>query len=230
MPLLARPAVPGAAGGQGRLRRGGADRSRPSGRSCVDFSKPTRTDVSEIVVTAPKDAPPLATTDDLSGREVFVRKSSSYYESLTRLNADAQEPRASRRSSSRKRRRRSKTTTCSRWSTPGSSSSPSSTTSWPSSGSRSSPTSRPQQGRGRADRRRDRGRRPQEQPEAAAGGEHLDQEVRAAHGVRQHDGAAVPGEHRLREERGRRSGAEEAPSAGEVLRDLRRASTTSTTC
>jgi membrane-bound lytic murein transglycosylase MltF len=29
---------------------------------------------------------PLSTPDDLSGREVFVRRSSSYYESLTRLN------------------------------------------------------------------------------------------------------------------------------------------------
>ena len=37
-------------------------------------------------MTAPDVAPP-ATADDLSGREVFVRKSSSYYESLQQLNA-----------------------------------------------------------------------------------------------------------------------------------------------
>ena len=52
----------------------------------VDFSTPTRTNVSEIVVTAPGVAN-IATADDLSGREVFVRKSSSYHESLVALNA-----------------------------------------------------------------------------------------------------------------------------------------------
>ncbi|HXI28390.1 MAG TPA: transporter substrate-binding domain-containing protein, partial [Vicinamibacterales bacterium] len=57
----------------------------PSRRQTADFSLPTRSDVSEIVVTA-KDVPGVATADDLSGREVFVRKSSSYFESLTALN------------------------------------------------------------------------------------------------------------------------------------------------
>ena len=57
----------------------------PERRKVAEFSIPTRTNVSEIVVTAP-DVPPVSTPEDLSGREVFVRKSSSYYESLTRLN------------------------------------------------------------------------------------------------------------------------------------------------
>jgi len=57
----------------------------PDRRKVAEFSLPTRTNVSEIVVTAPNVAP-LSTPDDLSGREVFVRRSSSYYESLTRLN------------------------------------------------------------------------------------------------------------------------------------------------
>ena len=52
----------------------------------VDFSTPTRMKVSEIVVTAP-GVPTIASPDDLSGREVFVRKSSSYHESLVALNA-----------------------------------------------------------------------------------------------------------------------------------------------
>jgi membrane-bound lytic murein transglycosylase MltF len=59
----------------------------PERRKQADFSIPTRTGVSEIVVTA-KDVPSVATTGDLSGREVFVRRSSSYYESLARLNED----------------------------------------------------------------------------------------------------------------------------------------------
>jgi membrane-bound lytic murein transglycosylase MltF len=57
----------------------------PERRELVDFSTPTRTGVSEIVVTGPGVAAP-GTADDLSGREVFVRKSSSYFESLQRLN------------------------------------------------------------------------------------------------------------------------------------------------
>jgi membrane-bound lytic murein transglycosylase MltF len=57
----------------------------PARREIVDFSIPTRTGVSEIVVTA-SNVPPVATADDLSGREVFVRRSSSYYESLQSLN------------------------------------------------------------------------------------------------------------------------------------------------
>ena len=57
----------------------------PERRKVAEFSIPTRTNVSEIVVTAP-NVPPVSTPEDLSGREVFVRKSSSYYESLTRLN------------------------------------------------------------------------------------------------------------------------------------------------
>jgi membrane-bound lytic murein transglycosylase MltF len=57
----------------------------PERRKVADFSTPTRTGVAEIVVTAPGVAPP-ATADDLAGREVFVRPSSSYAESLRQLN------------------------------------------------------------------------------------------------------------------------------------------------
>ena len=58
----------------------------PERLKLVDFSTPTRTNVSEIVVTGPGGAT-IATPDDLSGREVFVRRSSSYHESLVALNA-----------------------------------------------------------------------------------------------------------------------------------------------
>ena len=51
----------------------------------VDFTDPLITGVSEIVVTGP-DSPPVAGLDDLAGREVFVRPSSSYHESLVKLN------------------------------------------------------------------------------------------------------------------------------------------------
>jgi membrane-bound lytic murein transglycosylase MltF len=58
----------------------------PEREKLVSFSNPTRTGVAEIVVTGPT-APPLHDAEDLSGREVFVRRSSSYYESLQGLNA-----------------------------------------------------------------------------------------------------------------------------------------------
>ena len=51
----------------------------------VDFSQPVWKGVREIVVTGPA-SPPLDTVDDLSGKTVHVRGSSSYYESLVRLN------------------------------------------------------------------------------------------------------------------------------------------------
>jgi membrane-bound lytic murein transglycosylase MltF len=58
----------------------------PERQDVVDFVAPWIAGVEEIVVTSP-GAPPIATVDDLSGREVFVRESSSYYQSLTELNA-----------------------------------------------------------------------------------------------------------------------------------------------
>jgi membrane-bound lytic murein transglycosylase MltF len=51
----------------------------------VDFSIPTRTNVSQIVVSGPGSAA-LSGPDALSGQTVFVRKSSSYYASLKELN------------------------------------------------------------------------------------------------------------------------------------------------
>ena len=51
----------------------------------IDFSLPEKAAVVEIVVTGPA-SPPLASLDDLAGQEVHVRRSSSYYESLARLN------------------------------------------------------------------------------------------------------------------------------------------------
>ncbi len=51
----------------------------------VDFSDPFATGVDEIVVSAGK-APALKSLFDLSGKTVHARESSSYYESLRRLN------------------------------------------------------------------------------------------------------------------------------------------------
>jgi membrane-bound lytic murein transglycosylase MltF len=53
----------------------------------VDFSNPFIPDSYEIVVTGP-GAEPIDSLQDLSGRSVYVRRSSSYYESLERINRD----------------------------------------------------------------------------------------------------------------------------------------------
>jgi membrane-bound lytic murein transglycosylase MltF len=59
----------------------------PERKLVADLSLPVRSGVSEVPVTA-DGVPPLATPDDPSGREVFVRRSSSYYASLEHVNAD----------------------------------------------------------------------------------------------------------------------------------------------
>ena len=58
----------------------------PEREKLVAFSEPTRTNVSQVVVTGP-GAPPIATVDDLAGQEVYVREGSIYDESLVSLNA-----------------------------------------------------------------------------------------------------------------------------------------------
>ena len=57
----------------------------PERQKLVDFTSPTRENVDEIVVTGP-GTPAVQSVEDLSGQEVFVRKSSSYYQSLLALN------------------------------------------------------------------------------------------------------------------------------------------------
>jgi membrane-bound lytic murein transglycosylase MltF len=57
----------------------------PERQKSVDFSIPTVEKVSEVVVTGP-NSPELKTIDDLSGKDVFARKTSSYWEHLKVLN------------------------------------------------------------------------------------------------------------------------------------------------
>jgi membrane-bound lytic murein transglycosylase MltF len=57
----------------------------PERQQFVDFSVPILKGVKEIVVTGP-GSPEIARVEDLSGRNVFVRPTSSYFQSLWRLN------------------------------------------------------------------------------------------------------------------------------------------------
>ena len=59
----------------------------PERSRLVDFVTPAATGVREIIVTGPR-APALHSLDDLAGRQVYVRRSTSYYQSLAALNAD----------------------------------------------------------------------------------------------------------------------------------------------
>ena len=54
-------------------------------QNLVDFSSPVYPNVSEVVVSGPA-SPAVSSVDELAGKEIFVRKSSSYYESLVALN------------------------------------------------------------------------------------------------------------------------------------------------
>jgi membrane-bound lytic murein transglycosylase MltF len=57
----------------------------PQRQKQVDFSDPLAFGVKELLVTGPA-APEVKNLDDLAGKEIHVRRSSSYYESLSQLN------------------------------------------------------------------------------------------------------------------------------------------------
>jgi membrane-bound lytic murein transglycosylase MltF len=57
----------------------------PQRLEVVDFASPAARDVKELIVTGP-GAPPLATLDDLAGKEIYVSRATSYYDSLVTLN------------------------------------------------------------------------------------------------------------------------------------------------
>jgi membrane-bound lytic murein transglycosylase MltF len=57
----------------------------PERQKLVDFSAPMYTGIKEIVVTAASQ-PEITTLDGLAGKEVFIRRSSSYYEHVVELN------------------------------------------------------------------------------------------------------------------------------------------------
>lgn len=85
LPVRPDQLLPALLAGQGDIVAAGLTIT-PERQAVADFSAPTVSDVSEIVVTGPA-SPPLDSIEDLAGQEVFVRRSSAYYESLQSLNA-----------------------------------------------------------------------------------------------------------------------------------------------
>lgn len=55
------------------------------GKTLAEFSLPIYTGMDEVVVSAP-GMPATSTAEELSGKEVFVRTSTSYFDALTTLN------------------------------------------------------------------------------------------------------------------------------------------------
>jgi len=76
--------IPALLEGRGDLAMAGLT-ATPERLKKVDFSEPFADKVEEIVVTGPK-SPAIGALNDLSGQEVFVRPSSSYWEHLEALN------------------------------------------------------------------------------------------------------------------------------------------------
>ena len=58
----------------------------PERKAIVDFTDPITREISEVLVTGPS-APEIESIDDLSGKTIYVRASSSYRASLDQLNA-----------------------------------------------------------------------------------------------------------------------------------------------
>jgi membrane-bound lytic murein transglycosylase MltF len=64
----------------------------PERQKLVDFTEPMASGINEIVVTGPQ-SPKISAIDDLAGKEIFVRKSSSYWEHLQQINQHLQQER-----------------------------------------------------------------------------------------------------------------------------------------
>jgi membrane-bound lytic murein transglycosylase MltF len=84
IPVARDQLLPALAAGAGDIATGGLTVT-PERLKLVDFTAPAAENIRQIVVTAPGVSVP-ATAEDLSGRRVFVRRSSAYHESLVALN------------------------------------------------------------------------------------------------------------------------------------------------
>jgi len=84
IPVARDQLLPGLLSGRGDIAAAGLTIT-PERAEVIDFSDPVSKEISEVLVTGPS-APPIGTLEDLAGREVYVRASSSYRSSLDALN------------------------------------------------------------------------------------------------------------------------------------------------
>jgi membrane-bound lytic murein transglycosylase MltF len=85
IPVARDELIPGLLAGKGDIAAG-LITVTPERKKRVAFSDPLATGVREVLVSGP-DTPSAASLEDLSGREVYVRPSSSYAEHIRTLNA-----------------------------------------------------------------------------------------------------------------------------------------------
>jgi membrane-bound lytic murein transglycosylase MltF len=84
IPVARDELIPGLLNGRGDIAAAGLTIT-PERDELVDFTDPLKREVAEILVTGPS-APAVASVEDLAGREIGVRASSSYRSSLEALN------------------------------------------------------------------------------------------------------------------------------------------------
>ena len=84
IPVARDQLIPGLISGRGDIAAAGLTIT-PERAEVIDFSDPAYMDIAEILVTGPT-APAIETIEDLAGREIFVRASSSYRSSLEAMN------------------------------------------------------------------------------------------------------------------------------------------------
>lgn len=84
IPVARDELLPGLIEGRGDIAAAGLTIS-PEREAIVDFTRPLTKEISEVLITGPS-ARQLASIDDLSGKSIYVRVSSSYRSSLDQLN------------------------------------------------------------------------------------------------------------------------------------------------
>jgi membrane-bound lytic murein transglycosylase MltF len=81
--------IPGLLNGRGDIAAASLTVT-PDRKELVDFSDPVSRELSEVLVTGPS-APDISTLEDLAGRAIFVRASSSYRASIEAINLQFKE-------------------------------------------------------------------------------------------------------------------------------------------
>ena len=89
LPVARDQLIPALLSGRGDIVAAGLTIT-PERQEQVDFSNPASKPLSEILVTGP-DAPTIESLNDLSGKEIYVRASSSYRASIDLLNENLRE-------------------------------------------------------------------------------------------------------------------------------------------
>jgi len=84
IPVARDQLIPGLLSGRGDIAAAGLTIT-PERAEIIDFSDPVSKEISEVLVTGPS-APQINTLEDLAGREVYLRASSSYRSSVDAVN------------------------------------------------------------------------------------------------------------------------------------------------